>query len=151
MPRVAGALLPLLLAACGLFDVSRVPVGVEDADALRFAERIQGFYGALENIPIDSLITYESRELRAYFENERAFSDYYASLAGALRDAAFWNGRAERITIDEFRFIGPGEASVDLTLVGRHMRRLRFWERKFRRTDSWRQVEGIWMLSPSRL
>jgi hypothetical protein len=151
MPRVAGTLLPLLLAACGLFDVSRVPVGVEDADALRFAQRIQGFYGALENIPIDSLLTYESPELRAYFENERAFSDYYASLAGDLRDADFRNGRAERIVIDEFRFIGPGEATVDLTLVGRHMRRLRFWPRKFRRTDRWRQVGGIWLLSPAKL
>mgnify|MGYP000459866457 CR=1 FL=1 len=140
-----------MLAACGLFDVSRVPVGVEDADALRFAQRIQGFYGALENMPIDSLLTYESPELRAYFENERAFSDYYASLAGDLRDADFRNGRAERIVIDEFRFIGPGEATVDLTLVGRHMRRLRFWERKFRRTDRWRQVGGIWLLSPSKL
>ena len=151
MPRVVGALLSLSLAACGLFDVSGVPVGVEGADALRFAKRIQGFYGALENVPIDSLITYERRELRAYFENEQAFSDYYASLVGQLRDADFRNGRAERIVIDEFRFIGPGEANVDLTLVGRHMRRLRFWERRFSRTDSWRQVEGIWMLSPSKL
>ena len=151
MPRVAGALLSVLLAACGFFDVSRVPVGVEDADALRFAQRIQGFYGALENMPIDSLLTYESPELRAYFENERAFSDYYASLAGDLRDADFRNGRAERIVIDEFRFTGPGEATVDLTLVGRHMRRLRFWERKFRRTDRWRQVGGTWLLSPSKL
>lgn len=151
MRRVAGALLSVLLAACGLFDVSRVPVGVEDADALRFAERIQGFYGALENIPIDSLLTYESPELRAYFENERAFLDYYASLAGALRDADFRNGRAEMIVIDEFRFSGPGEATVDLTLVGRHMRRLRFWPRKFRRTDRWRQVGGIWLLSPAKL
>jgi hypothetical protein len=31
------------------------------------------------------------------------------------------------------------------------MRRLRFWERKFRRTDRWRQVGGIWLLSPSKL
>ncbi len=151
MPRVVTALLSLLLAACGLFDATRVPVGAEDADALRFAERIQGFYAALENIPIDSLITYENRDLRVYFENARAFSDYYASLVGELRDADFRNGRAERIVIDEFRFIGPGEATVELTLVGRHMRRLRFWERKFSRTDSWRQVEGIWMVSPSKL
>ena len=89
MPRVVTALLSLLLAACGLFDATRVPLGAEDADALRFAERIQGFYAALENIPIDSLITYENRDLRVYFENARAFSDYYASLVGELRDADF--------------------------------------------------------------
>jgi hypothetical protein len=149
--RAVSVVLPLLLAACGLFDVTRVPASVEDVEAVRFAERIQGFYGALENVPIDSLMTYENRELRAYFENDRAFSDYYASLAGELRDADFRNGRAERVVIDEFRFEGPGEASVDLTLVGRHMRELRFWERKVRRTDRWRQVEGVWLVSPSKL
>lgn len=139
------------LAACGLFDPGRVPVGVEDREAVRFAERIQGFYSALENVPIDSLITFQNRELRAYFESDRAFADYYAGLAGEIRDNDFRNGRAERVVIDEFRFDGPGEARVDLTLVGRHMRRLRFWERSFRRTDTWRQVEGVWLISPSKL
>jgi hypothetical protein len=150
MPRLASVLLPLLLG-CGLFDVTRVPVGVEDTEAVRFAERIQGFYTALENVPIDSFLTFQSQDLRVYFEDERAFADYYASLAGELRDADFRNGRAEQVLINEFRFDGPGDASVDLTLVGRHMRRLRFWERRIQRTDSWRQVEGVWMVSPSKL
>ncbi len=150
-PTLAALPLALLLGACALFDMTQVPVGVEDTEAVRFAERIQGFYSALENIPIDSLITYENRELRAYFESDQAFSDYYAGLAGELRDADFRNGRAERVMIDEFRFNGPGDASVDLTLVGRHIRRLRFWERTFRRTDVWRQVDGVWLISPSKL
>lgn len=149
--QVASALLPLALAACGLFAPEPVPVGVDDVDAVRFAERIQGFYGALENVPLDALITYENRELRAYFADERAFSDYYAALAGDLRDAAFRNGRAEKVLIDEFSFDGPGEARVELTLIGRHIRELLFWERRIRRTDLWRQVEGVWLLTPSKL
>ncbi len=149
--RVCMFLVASSLAACGLFDVSRVPIAADETEARIFAERIQGFYAELEDIPIDTLFVFKNRELRAYFENDRAFSDYYASLAGDLRDSAFANGRAERVEIDEFRFQSPGEATVDLTLVGHHMRRLRFWEMKMRRTDSWRQIEGIWMLNPSKL
>ena len=116
-----------------------------------FARRISAFYALLEDVPIDAYFTYQNRELRSFFENDLAFADYYASIAGDIREAAFRNGRAEHVQIEEFRFERPGEARVDLTLVGRHIRRLRFWERKVRRTDTWRQIEGVWMLTPSKL
>ncbi|MBW2279363.1 MAG: hypothetical protein JRG76_12720 [Deltaproteobacteria bacterium] len=150
MTRPTCALVPLLLCACGLFGG---PEGVptDEDEALIFARRITAFYSLLEDIPIDAYFTYQNRELRSYFEDERAFSDYYASIAGSIRDAAFRNGRAEQVRIEQFRFERPGEARVDLTLVGRHIRRLRFWERKVYRTDTWRQVEGVWMLTPSKL
>ena len=126
-------------------------MATDEAEAVIFARRISQFYSLLEDIPIDAYFTYENRELRSFFEDERAFSDYYASLAGELRDAAFRNGRAEQVRIEQFSFEQPGEARVDVTLVGRHLRRLRFWERKVRRTDTWRQIEGVWMLTPSKL
>ncbi len=151
MKRLACALVPVVLCACGLSGGRAGAVATEEPEAVIFARRISAFYSLLEDVPIDAYFTYESRELRSFFENDGAFSDYYASLAGDIRKAAFRNGRAERVQIEEFRFERPGEARVELTLVGRHIRRLRFWERKVQRTDTWRQVEGVWMVTPSKL
>jgi len=140
-----------LLALCACFGGGPAGEPTEETDVVFFAERIQSFYSALEDLPLDSLLVYEDRYLRSYFENERAFADYYASLIGEVRDEPFRNGRADDVQIEEFRFEGAALARVDVTLSGRHVRRLRFWTIRVRRTDTWRQVEGIWLVTPSKL
>ena len=116
-----------------------------------FAERIEVFYRSLEDIPLDAEMTYQDEDLRAHFRDETSFADYYASLADQVRRASLRNGRAHRVEIREFRFEGPELARVDVSLYGRHLRGLRFWQIELERTDTWLLEEGAWLLSPEKL
>lgn len=138
----------LCVAACSWGAGSRGIEVLGDREVLDFATRIESFYRSLELVPLDIFMTYEDAELRAHFRDHRDFSDYYASLANQVRGAHFRNGVAERINIDEFQFESPERARVDLTLIGRHQRGLRFWQIDMVRSDTWELVEGAWLLNP---
>jgi hypothetical protein len=143
--------LPALLATACLWASGPELEPVDESEVLQFAERIEGFYRALERVPLDVGMTFRDETLRAHFNDEDTFADYYASLADQVRAAAFRNGRTERIDILSFRFEEPETARVELTLVGRHQRGLRFWQITLPRTDTWRLREGAWVVSPERL
>ncbi len=150
--RFLWGLLPLSLSACLFFgDRAPDPTPVYEPDVLEFADRIQGFYGALEGISLDTLMTYQDGRLRAFFDDERDFTDYYAELATSVREATFRNARAKNIEILEFRFDRSDSATVDLILRGDHARGLLFWDTVVSRTDTWRRVDGRWMLKPEQL
>ena len=150
MRRLASGFLSLLLCGCGLFAGSE-PEPTQEIEAVAFAERIQVFYRALENLPLNALITFENRELRGFFRDSKAFADYYAALAGDLRAKSFKNSTAKRIEIREFYFDGPGRAIVDFTLIGDHFRALQFWDRELLRSDTWQQIDGVWLIAPEKL
>jgi hypothetical protein len=146
------SLLPLLLSGCFFFGgQAPTPTPVYEPDVLEFADRIQGFYGALEGVSLDTLMTYEDGRLRTFFGSERDFSDYYAALASAVREATFRNARAKGIEIVEFRFDQSDAARVDVVLRGDHARGLLFWDTVLIRTDTWRRVGGEWVLKPEQL
>lgn len=143
---------PLLATGCFWFGGSEPPLEpVQERDVLAFASRIEGFYRELEAVPLDVMMTYDNPDLRAHFPDAAAFADYYASLASQIRRAQLRNGRAERIEIRDFYFEGPELAHVDVALIGHHQRALRFWEIQLSRTDTWRLVNGAWVLSPGKL
>jgi hypothetical protein len=146
----AAALLLPLLAVCGTSGPGPAQA-VDDATAVAFARRIEAFYGALEDVPVAAFSTYESSDLYGYFTGRPAFDDYFASLAMQVRSATLRNGRVERFEIDEFRIIDADHAVVELQLIGRHERELRFWEIELPRTDTWQRVRGTWTLRPDRL
>jgi hypothetical protein len=148
--RSSGAALLLAwpLWACGLG--AAVPA-VDDAAAASFAHRIETFYAALENVPVAAIWTYESPELHGYFTGRSAFDDYFASLAMQVRRATLRDGLVERFEIAEFRMLDADHAVVDLHLIGRHERELRFWEIELPRTDTWERVRGVWTVKPDRL
>jgi hypothetical protein len=149
----AGAVLLLLIcsaSACG--GIARGPApAVDDDEAVAFSRRIEAFYSALEDVAVASIWTYDSPELHGYFTSRPAFDDYFASLATQVRRATLRDGRVERIEIREFRLTDPDHASVDLELIGRHERELRFWEIELPRTDTWVRVRGTWTVRPDRL
>jgi hypothetical protein len=147
---VARALLLPWLLACGTPGAG-VPQAADDAAAVAFARRIATFYGALEDVPVAAIWTYESTELYGYFTGRPAFDDYFASLAMQVRSATLRNGRVERFEIREFRLLDPDHAVVELKLIGRHERELRFWEIELPRTDTWQRVRGTWTVRPDRL
>ena len=148
--RLAAALAALwICAAC--FGGGSTTETETDPGVLRFAQRIDRFYRQLENLPLDVRLTFEDTSLRAYFSDGDQFSAYYASLADQIRRAQFRNATALRVDIGGFRFEGDDKAVVDLTLVGRHERTLRVGELEIMRTDTWRLVEGRWMVSPAKL
>ena len=152
LPALVGMLAVAAAPGCGVFRLDEAPAAaVADESVLSFARRIESFYRSLEELPIDSLITYEDPKLRTHFRDQTAFADYYASLAHQVRAASFRNGRAERVEVEEFRFEGPELARVEVRVYGRHQRALRFWEIDFARTDTWRRVEGAWVLTPEKL
>lgn len=150
--RVAAPLLVLLcgLSACA-WSGGPERETVTEEEILAFAERIEIFYRSLEETPLDALLTYEDEGLRTHFRDDAAFADYYASLADQVRSASLRNGQAERVEVREFRFDGPDLATVDVALLGRHQRGLRFWEIELHRTDTWRLEDGTWILAPEKL
>ena len=152
MMRLRGAALPLLACACIWPGAGTDPLEpVDERGIVVFAERISAFYGRLENMPLNSLTAFEDPELRSYFDGEREFSDYFASVAAQVREAGLRNTRSERVLIREFRFDDQGVAEVDITLQGRHKRGLRRGMVEVQRTDTWRRVGGIWSLAPDKL
>jgi hypothetical protein len=148
--RLAAALAALWLCA-GCFGGGAKTELENDEGVLRFAQRIDRFYRLLENLPLDVRLTFEDTGLRAFFSDGEQFSAYYASLADQIRKAQFRNATALRVDIGGFRFESDDTAIVDLTLVGRHERTLRMGELEILRSDTWRLVEGRWMVSPAKL
>jgi hypothetical protein len=124
---------------------------VQDPRVLEFADRIQAFYGSIQQIPLDVRITYDNSKLRSFFANEADFATYYAQLAGELRRAQFRNATLQRVLIREFRFDGEGVAKVDLMLFGRHERALRLGELQLARSDVWQLRDGSWLVTPDKL
>ena len=152
MTRLRGAILPLVACACIWPGSGKDPLEpVDERDVVAFAERISAFYGRLEKLPLNSLLAFEDAELRSYFEGDREFSDYFASVAAQVREASLRNTTADRVLIREFRFADEDLAEVDITLEGRHKRGLRWGLIELQRTDTWRRVGGTWSLSPDKL
>jgi hypothetical protein len=145
-----GGLLGLVVSGC-LWTGASAPVEVvQDREVLAFSTRIERLYRTLEGRSLD-VGTFQNPEIREFFGSPEEFVDYYASLANQLREASFRHRRPERIEIREFRFEGSDRARVDVTLVGQHLRGLRFWDVRVRRTDTWRRRGSVWVLSPDRL
>jgi hypothetical protein len=147
-----GASLALLLASACIWGGD--PGHAERVDAtevLELVARMEAFYAALERRSLDAVETFNDQALRAYFESEQQFSDYYASLASQVRDARFRLAVADRVWVRTFRFPDPDTALVQITLKGRHMRGLRFWDLEVSRVDTWRHTSAGWMISPDKL
>ncbi len=147
-----GASLALLLAsACIWGGESGHAERVDDADVLELVSRMEAFYGLLESRSLDAIETFDDPALHAFFRSDQEFSDYYASLASQVRDARFRLSRADRVWVRTFRFIDPDTALANVSLRGRHMRELRFWNREVGRVDTWRRTSAGWTISPDKL
>jgi hypothetical protein len=122
-----------------------------DAEIAAFSARIQGFYGALEDVPLDALVTYQNKQLRDCFESQGAFSDYFSALATEARQRYFRDTTARSVRIRKFDFTNPEEAIVEVRFTSVHQRALRFWSIGFDRYDSWHRTDGIWRIVPAKL
>ncbi len=148
----------LLLALCtacssGGGPTSAAPaVAVPDAEVAAFSARIEKFYGALEGVPLDALVTYQSSTLRDCFTSPESFSDYFSALATAARLESFRYTTARRVQIREFNFVSPEEATVLVSFISVNQRALRFWSIYFDRLDTWaRGEDGVWRIVPAKL
>ncbi len=145
----------LLAGACFFFsggEPRRAPspeVNVDDV--IRFSERIEVFYASLENIPLDAIMTFRNNEFRSYFASEAAFMDYYSSLANQVRRSNMLNTRPRRVLVSEFQFESRNVARVAVSLTGPYQRTLRFWDVELERIDTWKRLDGVWLLTPDKL
>jgi hypothetical protein len=127
-------------------------VNVSDAEAAAFSARIEKFYGTLEGLPLDALVTYENSTLRDCFTSPASFSDYFSALATAARLESFRYTTARHVKIREFNFESADEATVDVSFISVNQRTLRFWSIHFDRVDSWKRNEdGVWRIVPAKL
>jgi hypothetical protein len=122
-----------------------------DAEVAAFSARIELFYKTLEGIPLDTLVTYENKDLRACFATTSAFSDYFSALATEARDEKFRDSIARTVRIREFHFEGAEQAVVDIEFRSLHQRKLRFWSIGFDRRDMWTLKDGVWQIVPAKL
>ena len=160
--RIAAALAASLALGCGLWPFGGEGPGpapdpahglelVDDPAVLEFYGRASAFYERLTRRRFDSIQTFQDPGLRGFFQNETAFSDYYADLAGALVDAHFEKNRPLALELLELRLEGPGRARVLTRLLGEDGRPLRRGEVSLERSDRWERIDGAWWIVPGRL
>jgi hypothetical protein len=124
---------------------------MSDDEVAAFSQRITTFYSALEDVPLDALVTYENKALRDCFESPGAFSDYFSALATEARNQYFRDVAARSVRVREFYFDGPDRAGVEVSFRSVHQRALRFWSIGFDRHDTWERTDGVWHLVPEKL
>ena len=146
------------VALLGVFAACRSAPVADGRDALngvnggdQLPRLAQVFYERMARRRLNSIATYSDPGLREFFRSQEAFSDYYASVASQLRTAQMRHTTPLRVEIDEFRFEHAGAALVDVRIVGKHQRGLRFWEIELERTDTWILERGSWVLRPDKL
>jgi len=122
-----------------------------DEAILSFQERADVFYKRLAQRRFNTLATYNDPTLRGYFENQDAYSDYYARLAQELTDAHFEKNRPLVAEMQEFSMEAPGRARVRYRLEGKSGLPLRFWSTSIEREDVWEQTNGRWWILPGKL
>jgi hypothetical protein len=128
--------------------------GVQVADSpsvIEFNQRASSFYGRLAHRRFNVIGTFRDEYLREFFRTDHAFSDYYADFAQDLDDAHFDRNRPDRLEVVEFSFLGPGEASVRVQIVGEDGRPLRPGRVRYLREDRWERVGGTWWIVPGKL
>jgi hypothetical protein len=126
---------------------------VEVADSTEVADfytRATDFYRKLEGRRFNSVVSFRDAGLRSYFENEQAFTDYYADVADDLATAHFERSVPVKTSVDEFLVDGPGRARVQVRIVGEDGRPLRFWTASVRREDRWERRSGQWWITPAK-
>jgi hypothetical protein len=148
----------LAVAGCGIFRgtprVGDPTYGVQVAEGpavVDFYQRASTFYGRLAHRRFNVVGTYRDEVLREFFRTDRAFSDYYADFAQDLADAHFERRRPKLLDVVEFAFEGPGEAQVQVRIVGDDGRPLRIGEVVYQREDRWERVGGTWWIVPGKL
>jgi hypothetical protein len=124
---------------------------ISDEEAIQFAGRADRFYRSLQGIPLAALITFEDPDRRQFFPTATAYADYYSGLATVARQNTLRDGAAQSVKIREFHFDGPDQVVVDYVVTGKHERKLRFWNIDFDRHDTWRRVDGTWVIVPDKL
>jgi hypothetical protein len=129
--------------------VSEVEV-VESAEVADFYVRATAFYELLEGRRFNSLVAFRDAGLRAYFENEQAFTDYYADVADDLATAHFARSLPVQTEVREFLVDGPGRARVHVRVVGEDGRPLRFWTTSIEREDLWERRSGQWWITAAK-
>ena len=150
MPHVSmpSVTLPSLHGGAKGSRTSEVEV-VQSADVADFYTRAAEFYKRLEGRRFNSVVSFRDAGLRAYFENEQAFTDYYADVADHLTTAHFERSVPVHTSVDEFLVDGPGRARVQVRIVGDDERPFRFWTSTVRREDRWERRSGQWWITPT--
>lgn len=123
----------------------------ESPEVVSFYQTATRFYAQLEGKRFNSLHTFRDPALRAFFRDERTFSDYYADLADDLDRAHFERNRPLASEVQEFLVDGPGRARVRVRIAGENGQPLRWWGTELVREDRWERREGRWVLVPGRL
>lgn len=133
-------------------EVARVSeVEVVDSDEVAaFYARATEFYRKLEGRRFNSVVAFRDEGLRAYFENEATFTDYFAAVADDLASAHFERSLPVSTQVQEFLVEGPGRARVHVRVVGDDGRPLRFWNTSIEREDRWERRAGQWWVTSAR-
>lgn len=129
--------------------VSEVEV-VESAEVADFYARASEFYRRLEGRRFNSVVSFRDEGLRAYFESEQTFTDYFADVADDLAKANFQRSLPTSTEVKEFLVDGPGRARVHVRVVGDDGRPLRFWTTSIEREDRWERRGGQWWVTSAK-
>jgi len=123
---------------------------VDSAEVADFYTRASEFYRRLEGRRFNSIVSFRDAGLRAYFENEQSFTDYYADVADDLATAHFERSVPVSASVQEFLVDGPGRARVQVRIAGEDGRPLRFWSTSIQREDRWERRDGRWWVTAAK-
>jgi hypothetical protein len=119
--------------------------------AVAFQQRAAAFYRQLSQRRFNALETFNDPVLRAHFESEDLFFDYYADLAQAMSEAHFEKSRPSSAEVQEFLFESEDRVMVQVLLVGEDDRPLRAGRSALLRRDRWQWSNGTWWITPGKL
>jgi len=157
--RLAPILAALLLGACAPVwaplppaqDAQDSGAFLDEAETLRFRQRIHAFYQRLARRRFNTLETFNDPVLRDTFRSIDLFFDYYADFAQALSDADFEKSRPQEAVVLDFAFDSPTSARVLVRFSGKDGRPMRFGTVYLDRLDRWERADERWWVTPERL
>ena len=120
------------------------PAGVDR----RLQARAEALYAFLEGKRVNLYALYTSETFRDFFTTEEALENYVAYLTNALAKRRF---RKYRIDRTEFVSLTPQDqdtALAEVTLIGRHVHVIFFWDVTETVENTWKRIDGEWFVFP---
>lgn len=157
--RLAAIAAAVVVAACApvwtplpeTLDLADPRALLDEAETLRFRQRIHAFYQRLVQRRFNTLETFNDPVLRDSFRSIDLFFDYYADFAQALSDANFEKSRPNDAVVLDFTFDSALRARVLVRFSGKDGRPMRFGTVYLDRIDRWERADDRWWVTPERL
>lgn len=127
---------------------STAPDAADAGVDARLQARAEALYAFLEGKRVNLYALYTSETFRDFFTTEEALQNYVAYLTNALAKRRFRKYRIDRTEFLKLTPQDPETARAEVTLVGRHVHVIFFWDVTETIENTWKRIDGDWFVFP---